>query len=551
MRNVNTLSFEENLRYDSSGTDKLFTTRTISVESWVHCSELAAFGLTPTSDTKVTTLIKVLESVLLVPRKKLVYKIDKQTLLEADDKTDANNGPRPLTMRLVRVFGASAVKITFAVEVSKLDCSSSEPGDAYVTNNRWSTTESYDQSLTATRTIQGSLRLSKASNSPLAYRKIVIPPLSRGFRRQSISLTQSRTQLDLDYTITDVQAHAAPPWPATDWECTNAMVIPEGGLAQQHINVKLVGAPHVYRKHLAIAAVRTAEFLFGSFASVTDKGGRFLNIAIIDDLKNAAVTVQATIQQASSEEAAKWFAVLAGTHLDSEYRHIATRSKLDGYEHDKWPTPIDIDSPGPGAGFLQYLQDPCERGHTMSPGSSAPTYSPPEAIPGEPTEVKRYEGTEESRNKPPKDVTQSHVEAIYTHYTLDSEFRTNAHVIQLPLANTSLSGSSCEFIQFAQPVTTRVVRVVAERNGDWPAVPSIGQDDPRGPLLSWEVMPSAPTIDPLHGKIRLYRVEARYVFGYRNPPLVGDALPVGTLPWIQDVGISEFPTEAESNGLIF
>lgn len=556
LQNVLTRDFEHSIRYDQSGTDKVGEVFNIGVEATVHLSDSAEIGWSERGHATLSAKLQAMLTKLAIPRRDFEFAIDSVTVLAGNTSNDSNNGPRPLAVKFLGITGASSARVAFRIEHSRTGCESYDSGQGLSTrviNNRWSVTESYDQSLAIRRSVSGSLRLSKAATTALDFRGAVVPPLVPGFRRESISITQSRTQLDLDYQIVDVQKHAAPPWPATDWECTHAVVFQDGAFSQQQVNVKLTGAPHVNRRDIVLAATATAQRLVGSFGDISEKGGRIISAAVIDDVSGGSATVQVTVQGRELESCFNRFILISGRHLDDTFARSATDSTsarfIQNYDHNKWPTLVDIGYPGSGAAFAQYLQEPCTGSHDITgAAASKPEYSNDASG----AEVTVYEGDKSQHTTPEKrDVNEKNDDGLYTNYTLDSHYSTRKNIAQVPYAAfPNEESDDCAFFTLTRPMTQRVVKIVAERHGNWPALPNFGDDEPRGPLLEYDIMPSAPDIDAGFGKVKLFRVEAKYVFGYAKTLETGEPLSVGLLPWINGE-VDEMPTEFESRGLIY
>ena len=76
------------------------------------------------------------------------------------------------------------------------------------------------------RVIRGRLELLDREVNPHLIRRLVLPPIQRGFRRESIGLAESEDGMSMDFEIVDQELYAAPPWPVSDWDGSASLTFP-------------------------------------------------------------------------------------------------------------------------------------------------------------------------------------------------------------------------------------------------------------------------------------------------------------------------------------
>lgn len=112
---------------------------------------------------------------------------------------------------------------------------------------------------------------------------------------------------------------------------------------------------------------------------------------------------------------------------------------------------------------------------------------------------------------------------MYTSYEVSSRYSVDRMRVALPVAGegSQRNAASVKVVTLAsRGVAKRVIRIAAERVGDWPAIPA--PDDYQdslggGALMGYRIQPSAPrkTVD---GRKSIYRVEADYSYVLPREP---------------------------------
>jgi hypothetical protein len=259
LRNCLTTQFDQTVEYDESRTDRLYTRFDITVETlvsediedWEECHG-AVFNRTDINHWNSQDKMAALHTVLSVPRGEFKYVQGGNTLLRANaeiglnqevgayflDSTDLNNGPKPRNVSIRHVIANKAYRVTFSIEVCVLFCGSLGNVQQFNTilnnelqgpkafgsvnrkllSNRFSIEETRDGSFYNTRTMIGRARVAHPALWDTSVRYLLLPMLTYGYKRESISFTHSSDGLDVAYRVIDRQRYAAPPWPAVDFQ---------------------------------------------------------------------------------------------------------------------------------------------------------------------------------------------------------------------------------------------------------------------------------------------------------------------------------------------
>ena len=142
-----------------------------------------------------------------------------------------------------------------------------------IASNNWRTGDNINTSdWLCERTITGTLKiLSKVAStddaddnpqpiSPHYLRFFTIPPLVNGFKRSSLSFSESEDNLSIEYTIKDKEVYVQPPWPACEFSATSSTSIKplSGGMGSMPIvkcECTMSGRKHVDKKLLLQAMI--------------------------------------------------------------------------------------------------------------------------------------------------------------------------------------------------------------------------------------------------------------------------------------------------------
>ena len=221
--NVRTASWQDDVQYDDSGTDKLFTRHRMRFECLVHqqgtSGPWGGVGVwtgnasgNPLAGDAVNSLAAI-RAALESPRKNLTVTMGGVPILQVtpassgtdmspDQLADVDNGPKPRSVTFDQIttgnISTVVVRISFEIEACQVHCGPQNEAGNVVLSNRWSITEELDQNAFTTRTIRGKLRLNTPNVSPEIYRALGVPFLENGFKRQSISFSVNPNQLEAE-----------------------------------------------------------------------------------------------------------------------------------------------------------------------------------------------------------------------------------------------------------------------------------------------------------------------------------------------------------------
>lgn len=582
IQNCQTLNFEQSVRYDKSGTDKIYDEFKIKVVGYAHSIVIQSGGLEPNPphSMNITTVQDesfssagqqelAIRARLTTPRAALIFKVGADRFgaggvdlltVNPQGKTnttvslkpesqptinyDVNNGPKPQSINVTQITGNTLFRIEFEVTCCVVACSTT--GDAPkqkfgVLSNRWSCRDMIDQDFFTTRTITGELITANGSISPHEFRDWVIPRLRPGFKRQDMEFTASEDGRVLQYTFTDKEIAYSAPRPATSWKMTHKESAYDGGLVRSTVNIEFSGPRNVNRTQLfAIAAHVFDAKMIMSF--VNDKHKRYIEeLTFTDEYGDGVNRVLASISVLRSGDQKDIFGTVSdqlgnppsdqndifGPNVQVPYDSNLSRGASQ-FDQIDLSGPIDIT----GA-WAAYLQTPCDDNHGIC---AAAENNLPRVGPCDP----RLGGTVPLRIRtvlPPAPfwTSPSHDASIYTHYHVESRLQHDHDRMQLPIAGwigTSLGGGSIgggTAVQATSSVFTmglgalrRIVRVVGQRIGSPPAIPK--------PLESYLYLATGGTATLLKSLInyvsptrepgggQVHEVHAEYQYAIDAPP---------------------------------
>ena len=466
------------------------------------------------------------------PRQILPVYLGNDILYRCTPTDDADNGPKPKAPRITKVIGSEYLQFTWEVECAKVHCEQGNPGP--VLHNRWSVTETFDQNLVSTRTYRGKLRVAGNAIQPHSLRHLCVPPLQPTFVRQSMEFTADATGLNLDYVITDRQVHRQPPFPARTWRATHSIVSSDGISASGNVHVSMEGPPGsdtgaMFSQAIYIANSRLKFLDEGALEGALLVEGFLLQ----EHLDRAAIDFDIRVRYKDNFES---------SFLSADTITLNKRIEVEGYDETA-PQPPGVYGVAPLAGLLAArIQSACSQsGHEIVQDTVGKEGDGDESGNGT-TEVTFYSssGTFEQFTTEGY-ATEEHKKAIYLRYLVDSRYKFNPHASQCPYAQSSSdTDDSSVVISLARPTCKRIVKIEAERQGDWPTLPKPEPfEDENGikyKVLGYDIEPSAPT-KSADGKTKVHRTDCTIVWGMSRAPTTEEKLRSAALPW--DIGTIE------------
>lgn len=602
IENALTRAFRQEVVYDPSGTDHFFSRYTMTFEGLITglgrgqritCSlsqdAAAAWGaphpiwadirhalMDPRYPLTITARFANADGQI---EERTIFRCVPERLAPEDPDRDLGHGPKPTELEIIGMIGGRALKVRWSVQCEKLDF----PKDSYgevglhfeegtaglqtVLDNRWSVSEELDENFYLTRTIRGSLRLSRpVARAGWDYRWLTVPALEAGFKRTRMSYAVKEDGLSADYEVIDRQVHTAAPWPATSMRVSNQKSTRMGTHYVGTCRVELVGPPHIPRKALVIRAVQIIDELTRFITSkglFNDPKGNLnfipVNISVTEEIgdRNAVITeLQYEFSpgnglNANEEQFVNHFKQL-GEDLTLSRQPWPIPGlgppPFDHYDPNlSWmPSPYGYTtwgeerSPAAVAIFQCYLQRPYHPWHATG-WWPAPAGAPEEIIRPETqqTEVQRVEPGELVVPETEKKFSQSHAQALYTYSRMVSIYKIHRRRLAFDYLAAKDDGPSTVVVSLGPSSARRLIIIDAERYGRPPELPSpvdyTDANGVKGYLLKYDVELLPRSVSP-GGDGWIYRARARYVYALdRAPPEVDAApWPVGRLPHTAD-----------------
>lgn len=496
--------------------------------------------------------------------------------------TDVKNGPRPLECKITHISDNNVFKVEFRIEIHKVECrtNGTNANQIGVLSNRWSLVEDVDANFYTIRTISGRLRVATSRVNPLDFRAYVVPKMRKGFRRESMRFEVSADALTLDYTITDKEIAYSAPFPATSWSLRHTESIDTMMVSHGEIAIRLGGPRDVHKKILiSICAAIIMAKIYGKPNPIqAQKQQHYIEQLTLTDIygdNENAVEAYCRVKHVGKEDVNDTnplLTLLAGTTLNILGRPIedadfpeTLKSKIQqeypeyGGEYDSTKSIDPFENSGNRSGaiyladsFSTHLQSACGvRTHNYNQGTPPnDPLSDGEEVDRAPeeqqTSVEIYQYTAD-----PPQTTESrssdHLDAIYTHYRLESRYEEITHRVQLPVAKGNIASGSggnavnslntCRVVALAPSTLVRKVRISAERLEKYPQIPEAdtildtATSQPNNQtLIRHVVIHSQPELQS--NGAWLYRVEAQYDYALDRPLLGGETMRTGLIPWL-------------------
>lgn len=611
LENVITRGFRQEVMYDPSGTDHFFVRYTLQFEGLITTfpkGQYARCYLSGVPDV-AHSLWKDIRHALMDPRHSLEVKVawkegDNLTWITAfrcvperlapgDPDRDLGHGPKPISLETLGSLAGRALKVRWEVQCEKLDfpadlSRSGELGAHFerqqgvlqtVLDNRWSVDEEFDGNFYATRTIRGSLRLSRpVARIGLDYRWLAVPALEAGFKRTHFRYAVKEDGLTAEYEVIDKQVHTAAPWPATEMRVTHSRSTHWGETYQGDCRVQLIGPPHVSRKALIIRAVQILDALT-KFISVNLMAQKALNWVPVQ------MRITEHIGEINQVDAELQYQFSPGTDLNETEQMFVNNYKAMGNDLDmsaqpwvipglgdppfphydpnlSWmPSPYGYNTwggerdPAAVAIFQCYLQRPYHPWHATG------WWPAPKNVPEEVTRpqveevsVERVDPADLPVPEEEKKFSDSHSRALYTYCRMKSVYQICKSRTQFERLTEASDGSTAVIVSLGAGRARRIIVIDAERNGMQPELPPPTDYEDingvKGKLETFSVECLPPVVSPA-GDSWIHRLRAKYVYLLdRIPPLQNSQpWPVGRLPHTEDKTLGWDPDESWSERL--
>lgn len=505
--------------------------------------------------------------------------------IERKDVLDMNNGPKPLSVEVTQVYGGRSLRVRFSIEICRCFCKPVNPNspetdlvppvlDANkvtgVISNRWSLTDSMDEQKRTTHSIDGKLVVSDRRYKPHAMRLITTPKLFPYAKLTSRSFATDPSNLVLAYKFNIQEVGPAAPLGVADWSGTYTEQRAIGGRQLGTVAVRVTGytnpetlavpnAPdplQSQKQKLVDIAHRIAEARIRWRTGIEQLPGsnpsamQLQDIYVVEQMKEPVVELRLTVLYMDKAQSGDVVSDEYGTRLQNMGRAITDDIKDHDPDYDpKWwpndePFPWDVDSETEasesddyGTYYDCYYQTPCSQWHSTPRGAIPPdsvqrdTGLPGNEPNGSTIAPLLYLDTSLTGDTGPGEPIPSDQhwwnknQASFPYYQadIDTKYIVNSGRVQLPLSKPRYERTNT-VIQLFQPVSQRVITMVATREGDWPKVPSPQTTIVNGGItetyLDGEILPDAPKLLP-DGKTFLYSLQIRWVYAMSRPPNKG------------------------------
>jgi len=585
--------------FDESRTDEIYTKYTVKVSGFLHghLDWLFQYQAPPVDTLKSGSAAAAHQAVRfqLIPRQAFALVVGANndytggvTLLACNPAplnmlpppgSDANinlkqidlcNGPRCTSFVVTRITGdeVHAVDATFEICMLECDANGYVTSNSYgILSNRWSTQDSLDVNMRTVRTYTGVMVVASANIDAQQLRWVVAPPLQPLFRRDHMEFLCTEDALKIRWTVVDVEIAAAAPFPARKWEIRHTVGMNGANgqkLATGHIDLMLEADSAVNKADLIEIAiwVMTQKLFQKTPAQLARADSSYIvdQIQFTDWIGDVnRISASADVHIINDVSNGLWLAfpqfgkpidsTMLPPPLDGTGGGVGANAPYNAGTGDKYNRAVswggysgqipDVQGPAAVVGiFACFLQNPCDDFHqilkptTVIPSSRTSKQSNDQQVP--------YTATTTS------DVDQvtnpvysdSMATAAYKFWQIDTTYRRKHRIASMPIANSAGgTNPTTAFCTMSPPQAKLLIRVHAERVGDWPEFPDPEQicsswTWPVGVLpvvLDYWLKPGTPNFTSSGQS--LYRASMVIVLGLSRPLTPTEALNIGNDKW--------------------
>ena len=402
---------------------------------------------------------------------------------------DVNDGPKCLDFSIDSVAADNIFKVTATFEIHRVQCDDNDKSNSTlsgVLSNKWSCSDHLDVNLRATRVYRGMLEIATATFSPHWFRYLVVPPINNGFRRDQMSFVASEDGRKLQWSITDQEIAISCPHPAKKWSVqhTETTLAQDGIKGHASISVSLEGDSNVDKTQLIFlglniitaklvgAPVGVAPLHFVTFGdlTITDFTGDVNAV----HLSATCSTLLSGIDNVYIPRQDGFRKIIEDADLPAYARNYDPRTSEGGRigqtpEYKGPATLIGI--------FRCYLQDPCTDAHGINIGTNQLGTDENGNPAGTPAASFSAVTVSDMGDGVPDYYSTSQTQYPYTHYQCESQYVTKSMRAAMPIATSVYTGSLTDvswgtrMVSMSRSQTRLIIRVVAERTGQWPETP--------------------------------------------------------------------------------
>lgn len=567
--NCLTTEFSQEIVYDDSQTDVIYDKIKISVQAVLVGIAVQSTGYYPDGRKPAIGLegtkgdleknILLASQKLMEPRKELDYKAGTKNLLLSgphngqkdvkldpfsvtqtvgsnDRYPDVNNGPKPMSFRVTKVVGDKAVEVEYSIETYVVRCSDPKNRSG-ILSNRWSVHDQIDDNWYCTRTFEGTLVVTSPNVDPDSFRGLFVPPLQKGFMRESIETTTDPSGLRLTYRVQDRQTSNAPPAPATKWSGSHTVSSSFDGSGMNNrvsVRVQLWGPEDTSKTDLLALAAAICRDRAIYKTKPGDDPKKFAptlvnSLDITDHLAENSIEMHLDVTMPPQK--------ISLAAIDAS--NVGSPLNLPKYDRHKAREPGVYGTATTTGRWICYLQSPCDDDHETRDKLQGLPDTPQNDTGGDGTAVKTYTGQVTAEPSQPTDVSGNQLQYQYTTYKIDSEYRSKIGTAVLPVASTanktiSPGDRTAYPAGLNRAVQYRIVRVECERLGSACEIPKpedfTDQNGIHHTLVDSRQILGAPmlTADGVH---YLHSATIEYEFAMSRPLINADKIITGSLPW--------------------
>lgn len=483
------------------------------------------------------------------------------------DVIDNENGPFTEDISVEQFWGGTAARVSVTFKVCRSLCASvdtEKPAEdqflrsdtamdippGVILNNRWSMTESKNANWQTERQITGTLRTRHANYFSQLYRRAVLPPLQKGYKRISQRFASDAQNHTMRYSIVDRQEYAAPPAPALDWKCTHTESTTMNGSRQvANFNIKLIGDQNVDKRELIAAAGKVLSLRIQDIQLLgqSDDHHTILhNMNLMDQVDQPMIAMEATVEYTTTD--ATWLNMRVKNMMGGRAGNLAGPNGLKGYDPTVWPRPLAYDGEKPTSQFACYLQNPCSIWHGMrGENKDYPGTERPEDSETYPPDAYEFDLEEELQEDEPTWVktSDSNVEAKYdvyhfpyTKYEFVTSWESSRGIMHLPYSVTSQSSTegqdTATCVKLNDGITKLVYEITAVRAGRYPTIPDIAETITDENNIEWCLLSHTISMRPpeivADGASKKYGIAIKLIYGGARAVTKDAQLNPGSLP---------------------
>jgi len=479
---------------------------------------------------------------------------------------DIAHGPK-CNYQILGIKGGTTARARFTFEFTTPLCENPEKIQDFLHLRWWIADDVDGKTWQTTRTYQGTFRVKGMNvDSHALARQITLPPIQPGFRRSRINWSESPDHLTLNFTITDVEQYAQAPAPATHWEGTYSISVPQGDITSEaELRFRLWSDNRTDKTFL----FQLAQYIIDAklhYHDITrdEKGApNMLVMAQVweERLEANEISCYVKIKHMGSKDGDAIVSHFIqnvqpiGNKFElgrplpesvSDFDLNPRKRKYDPYQ--VYTAPGGLPTAGLAGIFVCALQTPC----CPQTLSNKPVQ--------EQQDITYEEGPYLGDTRPPAEPSEdadsdrrrysdSHREYPYLWYRMTNHYHRDSGWRAFPIGRqcTATSTNTVAFSQLHCAVAIREIRLEAARMNKTPEVPDFRDswvDDQTGIRyvlkdVVYEPMPPQLTADAKH---EIREVYARYFYYMSRPPTAAEAWLAGRVPYIA-AGSKPLPDE--------